>query len=102
LKSNRRQEGYLVITDPDGPLVEADTVQCRHCQRIVEVKPGTMAQVYVVFDVDGRAHDVAGAFCGSCFGPICLGCEWQERMGVTCERGSQHWERRLEQWERTC
>lgn len=94
----RRPEGYLIITDPDGPVIERDTVQCRHCQAIVEVKPGTWGQVYLVFDRAGQQHEVAGAFCGSCFGPLCLACE--SRGG--CERGSLHWERQMDRWERSC
>jgi len=97
-----RQEGYLVIIDPEQPKVERDTVQCRHCQRIVEVKPGTMAQVYLIPDDLSPTYyrEEAGAFCGSCFGPICLSCERREAAGVTCERGSQYWERQMERYEK--
>jgi len=91
----RRQEGYLVITDPDAPLIERDAVVCRHCQRTVEVKPGSWGQVYLMPDEQGVYHEVAGAYCASCAGPLCLPCE---RQGG-CERGSQHWERQMERYE---
>lgn len=94
---SRRQEGYLLIISPDGPVTERDTVQCRHCGGIVEVKPGTWGQVYLVPDDASPTgyREEAGAYCGSCSGPLCLRCE--ARGG--CERGSQHWERQMERYE---
>lgn len=90
----RRQEGYILILGEDGTVTERDSVQCRHCQRIVEVKPGTLGQVYLVPEGD-HYREEAGAYCGSCSGPLCLACE--KRGG--CERGSQHWERQMERYE---
>jgi hypothetical protein len=90
----RRQEGYLLILDPDGPVTERDSISCRHCQRIVELKPGTFGQVYLIPDGDTYREE-AGAYCGSCHGPLCLPCE---RQGG-CENGSQHWERQMERLE---
>lgn len=72
-----RQEGYLIITDPEGPVIERDTLRCRHCGRHVEVKPATMGQVYLIPDrrVPGGYREVAGAYCGKCHAPICLTCD---------------------------
>jgi hypothetical protein len=85
--------GYLVIAGP-GAVQEFDTVQCRHCQRIVQVKPGTWGQTYLV--PDGQAYrEEPGAYCSSCSGPLCLPCE---RAGG-CEHGSRHWERQMERYE---
>lgn len=96
-----RQEGYVLIIDPEAPTIERDTCLCRHCQRIVEIKPGTMGQVYLIPDEQSPTHyrEESGAFCGSCFGPICLSCERKEASGAMCERGSNHWERQMEKHE---
>lgn len=91
----RKLGGYLLISDPDSPaIIERDTVQCRHCQRIVELKPGTMGTVYLVPDGQGYREE-AGAYCSSCSGPLCLPCE--HKGG--CERGSRYWERWMERYE---
>lgn len=87
--------GYLVITDPETSVVEIDTVMCRHCQRIVQLKPGTMGQVYLVPSSFGGYREEAGAYCSSCSGPLCLACEARG----SCEHGEKHWERRLERYE---
>jgi hypothetical protein len=98
----RRQEGYIVITDPEAPTVERDTVICRHCQRIIELKPGTMATVYLIPDDASPTlyREETGGYCGSCAGPLCLSCLAREVTGERCERGSLHWERRLENFEK--
>lgn len=99
----RRPEGYFLIIPYDGgPVIERDSVQCRHCQRIVEVKPGTLAQVYLIPDEHSPTghREEAGAYCGSCSGPICLGCAELERVGrLKCANGSRYWERQMEQRE---
>jgi hypothetical protein len=87
--------GYLIITGPDAPAQEYDTVQCRHCQRIVQVKPGTWGQTYLLPLDSGGYREEAGAYCSSCSGPLCLPCE---RAGG-CEQGSRHWERQMERYE---
>jgi hypothetical protein len=35
----RRAQGYATITEPGKRLVEMDTCQCGHCQRLTHVKP---------------------------------------------------------------
>ena len=87
--------GYLIITSPDAPTVERDTLQCRHCGGHVELKPGTMGQVYLIPDdrYSGRYREESGAFCGTCYGPICLRCE-RERICVPLEEQLRRMERR--------
>lgn len=87
-----RPQGYLVIADPIAPLVERDTVTCAHCQRIVLVKPGTSATVFLVTGADGQVHEEPGAFCRRCMAPVCLACD---RRG-TCTP----WEAQLDRLER--
>lgn len=100
----RRPEGYLVIIPYDGgSVIERDSVCCRHCTRIVEVKPHTLGQVYLEPDLAAPAgfREEAGAYCGSCHGPICLGCAELERVGrLKCSNGSRHWERQMDAYER--
>jgi hypothetical protein len=57
----RCPQGYAIITDPDAPTKECDTIVCCHCQRIVFVRPGQ------------SASDVGG-FCRLCFEPTCGPC----------------------------
>jgi hypothetical protein len=56
----RNPQGYAVINDPDGPLVESDTITCSHCQRIVFMKPGVTQD--------------SGGFCRMCMKCICGPC----------------------------
>ena len=92
-----RLGGYATIADPDRPLFERDTVACGHCQKVVFVKPGTGATVYLILHVDDAqgAHrwvEEAGAFCRICMRPVCLRCHG--------EGGCRPFERLLEQMER--
>ncbi len=48
--------GYMSMTDPDGKILEADTLQCVHCQAHWRVEPGS-----------GKKR----GFCMRCNGPIC-------------------------------
>lgn len=68
-------QGYVSITMPEaaGPI-ERDTITCKHCQRIVFVKPGTASTVYLFPQVDGPDKEEPGAFCRTCMAPICLHC----------------------------
>jgi hypothetical protein len=54
-------QGYAIITDPDAPTRECDTITCCHCQRIVFVRPGQSASD-------------AGGFCRLCMQPTCGPC----------------------------
>lgn len=86
--------GHVLITDPDAPrIIERDTLKCTHCQRIVEVKPGSWGQVYLVPDdrQPSGYREEAGAYCRNCMGPLCLPCD--------DAGGCEHWEKRLEREE---
>lgn len=54
---------------------EVDTCQCGHCNRHVNVKPGTAATVYLIPDDAGRFTEAPGAFCRVCMSPICIPCD---------------------------
>jgi hypothetical protein len=51
--------GYMVLSDPDKGLVEADTLQCVHCGAHFRLAPGS-----------GNVRGFCG-FCMRCNGPIC-------------------------------
>jgi hypothetical protein len=90
-----RPRGYLTIVDPDRPLVERDTITCAHCQRICEVKPGTMGQVYLIPDRRSPTgyREASGAYCGKCAAPLCLPCDDRGDC-VPAEEMLRRWERR--------
>lgn len=82
-----RPHGYITISDPDQPqCIEADSVQCGHCQQVIRVKPGSASTVYLVESLETWVHpqhgpghrivqkEEAGAFCRVCMRPICLQC----------------------------
>ena len=72
----RSAHGYATIVDPDRPLVERDTAQCGHCQRIIFTKPGSAATVYLILDHATRQYrEEPGAFCRVCMRPVCLACD---------------------------
>jgi hypothetical protein len=56
----RRPGGYLQSVGPNGAAA-ADTFSCRHCQRIVVVRPKE------------RPEDIGG-LCRLCMGLVCAGC----------------------------
>ena len=80
----RNPHGYAVISSPDGPMTERDCITCVHCQRVVEVKPGSGSTVYLtrwlILSVDPRlpaqivVDEHAGAMCARCNRPVCLKC----------------------------
>ena len=85
----RSHTGYAQIVDPDRPLVERDSTTCGHCQRVIFVKPGTAATVYLVLDRQTlHWHEEPGAFCRLCMRPVCLACH--------AHGGCIPWERQLE------
>jgi len=55
----RRPQGQAMITSPDGPTWEADTITCGHCNRVAFVKPGP---------------DPGTGFCRQCMGHVCGPC----------------------------
>jgi hypothetical protein len=69
----RNPQGYAVITAPD-EIVEHDTITCGHCNKIVRVKAGTGATVYIIPTFNGPPKEEAGAFCRQCMRAICLPC----------------------------
>lgn len=85
--------GYLCILHADGSITERDVAVCTHCQRVIELKPGTMGQVQLVVDPRQPSgyREESACFCGKCYGPICLTCE----AARTCRPHQQ----RLEQQE---
>ena len=84
----RAPSGYLVIVEPDRPVVERETISCFHCGRIVQVKPGTASTVYLLTEgATGRTKEEPGAFCRICMRPVCLPCHaigtctpWEQQM----------------------
>lgn len=88
-----RPQGYAIVLDPDQPTVERDTITCGHCQRIVFVKPGTGATIYLILTREslGTYREVPGAFCRVCMRAVCLSCH---RAGHCTP-----WERMLEESE---
>ncbi len=75
-----RQHGYGAWTDrvTGNVTQEFDTRQCRHCQRHIFVKPGTLSTVYLIPDMRpgmfGKFIEEPGAGCTICGGPVCLPC----------------------------
>ena len=72
-----RRLGYLLVIHADGSISERDLVKCQHCQRVLEIQPGTWGQSMLVVDnaVPGGYRTEAACFCASCFGPICPACD---------------------------
>lgn len=60
----RNPGGYLRIEGPDHPLYERDTFTCRHCGKVVEVKPK-------------QAPEDLGGLCKVCMGLTCPQCAGQ-------------------------
>ena len=71
-----RPKGHIFVTDPDGNLVESDTLQCVHCGAHWQVQPGS-----------GKIR----GFCSRCNGPICgpkcLDCVPREQQLQNIEQG---------------
>ncbi len=74
----RRAHGYAVWSNTvtGNTDQERDTVQCKHCQMHIFVKPGTVSTVYLIPDPIhlGVYHEEPGAWCSVCHGPVCLRC----------------------------
>lgn len=66
--------GYATITEPDKQPQEWDTVNCRHCGRVIFIKPGSASTVYLIQHRDRRWTEEPGAGCRLCHGPVCLPC----------------------------
>lgn len=87
----RQVSGYATVVDPDAPILERDTITCFHCQRVIWVKPGSVATVYLIFDrLAWRWTEVPGAFCVRCMHPICPACgdlgrctPWEQQLEVS-------------------
>jgi hypothetical protein len=73
----RDPKGFSLVTDGWGVETKEDTFACRHCQRIVFVRP---------------RQDPNEFFCRGCMAPICPAC-----ANAPCE----HFERKLERSEAT-
>lgn len=83
--------GYITVVDPDRPLLELDTITCRHCQAVTVLKPGSGGTVYLMSD-GLRTVEVPGAFCRLCMAAVCPTCG----DAGTCTP----WEARLDAMER--
>jgi hypothetical protein len=80
----RKPQGYGVIFDPlpragQASVQEFDTLTCAHCNKVVHVKPGTGATVYLYSYIDPAGQvawkEKPGAFCRMCMKGVCLRCE---------------------------
>ena len=89
----RRAGGYAQIIDPDRPLAEFDTISCGHCGKLVFLKPGFGATVYLIPRPDGSWFEEMGAFCRLCMTPVCLPCHDRDTC-VPMERWLTQVERR--------
>lgn len=85
--------GYAVWSAPDCPDVERDTVSCKHCGRVIVVKPGSGYTVYLIVQPDGSWREEPGAWCRCCMGPVCLPCDDDGRC-VPLEKRFEALERR--------
>jgi len=56
LSGGRKAKGYLLVTEPDQPDIERETLQCAHCQKHWMIKPGSGIQ---------------RGWCFRCQGPTC-------------------------------
>jgi len=56
----RKVQGYAIITDPNAPTVEFDTITCCHCNIVVRVYPAPAPMV--------------GGFCRMCMKYTCDAC----------------------------
>lgn len=88
--------GYSIITDPDVSPIERDAITCKHCQRIVHIKPGSGYTTYLLPPPQGSPlrtpwREEPGAMCARCHAPICLACYADGRC--------RPWERQLERME---
>lgn len=94
-----RPQGYAQIIDPDRPLVEYDSISCSHCGKVVFVKPGSAATVFLIQHLTPTGmiywSEEPGASCWTCgCRPVCLPCH---DLGVCLPL-----ERRLTQMEAGC
>ena len=78
-----KPQGYGETTDPSLPSPERhDTFTCKHCMRIVVVKPRC-------------APEDLGGICKGCMGLICPACYARRMAGEGCD----HWEKAFERME---
>ena len=74
--AGRKARGYVLITDPDRPDEEHETLMCAHCQKHWIVQPGS---------------GIERGWCFRCQGPTC--------GKAACERDCVPWELMLERQE---
>ncbi len=71
-----RPGGYSVLNDPDNALpVEHDTFTCKHCQRVVRVKP-----MCDPVEMGGRCTLCDAFICKHCVGKQCV--PWERQMEI--------------------
>lgn len=71
---NPKGVGTWIDPAADRPLEERDSTNCGHCDRVIFVKAGTVATIYLITHRDGRVTEEPGAFCRCCMRPVCLRC----------------------------
>jgi hypothetical protein len=67
----RKPGGFTFLTYDDGRTVEGESFSCRHCNRVVFVRPRE------------RPEDVGG-LCKSCMGLTCAKCTDKMAAGALC------------------
>ncbi len=68
-----KKSGMLTVAG-DFRTLEGGTVNCGHCNVIIQVKPGTASTVYVFPQLEGPPKEEMGAHCRICDTPVCLRC----------------------------
>lgn len=75
----RRPEGYSEIFGPGMRTMEHDTANCRHCGRVMLVKPGFNSTPYIfVVRADATMYEREAGFCRKCYGYVCPVCDGKE------------------------
>jgi hypothetical protein len=74
LYTARQPKGHVIITYPEGQVVERDTLQCVHCQAHWMIEPGSGKQRGWCWRCDGP----------TCGAPACMSrCEpWEKALEI--------------------
>lgn len=84
----RRPQGYLKISDPEGPGVEQDSFSCGHCQKVSFVKPTPFGVgLHVVaggISLGNPAPQLLGGLCKVCMRLMCPACTAKREAGGDC------------------
>jgi hypothetical protein len=67
---------YSEIIRPGERSIEHDSTVCKHCGRIMLMKPGFGSKPFmVVMRADGTHYEREAGFCRNCYGHICPVCD---------------------------